>query len=213
MDKETKDYIDSKFNELMSALVPDGSASGKASNSEPVKDPLADWNDPDIYPVWVDESKPHTLDNLDGIHVPAIDGTEILLYPKYKELPLLPENIIKDWSAKEQSNPLYADIDQNKATDELLSLGSEAAEFVRQFGKNLALPIQLLAIAKHKEKIDKLSSLLGGDLLSEIGSLWWSCLRSDTDYAWCVYGTIGAFSTYGMYISYQCLPVSLFKKN
>lgn len=205
MDNETKDYIDAKFYELMQIL------NGKSSDNQP--DPLADWDDSDIYPVWKDETKPHTLDNLDGINVPVIDGSEILLYPKYKECALLPEEKIDDWSAKGQYNPLYSEVDQTKATDELLSLGSEAAEFVRQFGKDLALTIQLLAIAKHIEKIDELSKLLGGDLLSDIGSVWWSCLRYDANGAWCVRGTRGTFSNYLMCYSGQCLPVSLFKRN
>lgn len=211
MDKEIRDYIDSKFNELMSAIVPASFAGCKETSEQ--TDPLSDWNDPDIYPVWKDDTKPHTLDNLDGIRVPVIDGTEILLYPKYKKCALLPENKIKDWSAKGRYNPLYADIDQHKATDELLSLRSEAAAHVRKFGKDMPLPIQLLAIAKYKEKIDELSKLLGGDLLLEIGSYWWSLLRFNASNAWYVYGTGGTFNHFSMYNSFQCSPVSLYKRN
>lgn len=213
MDKETKDYIDSMFNEIMKALVPASSADCKETSEQ--TDPLSDWNDPDIYPVWKDDTKPHTLDNLDGIHVPVIDGTKILLYPKYKECALLPDDKVNDWSAKGQYNPLYANIDQKEQTDELLKLDSEAAKFVRQFGKDMALPRQLLAIAYYKEKIDELSKLLGGDLLSEISPGWWSCLRygTGTGGAWCVYGSGGTFDGNCMYYSIQSVPVSLFIKS
>lgn len=184
------------------------------TNKQKQADPLANWNDSCIYPVWKDETKPHTLDNLEGIHVPVIDGSEILLYPKYKECALLPKDKVDSWSAKRQCNPLYAEIDQRKTTDELLSLGSEAAKFVRQFGKDVALPIQLLAIAKHKEKIDKLSSLLGGDLLSspDVCSIWWSLLRYHTNRVWYVYGANGSFDYGIMHYGNQCLPVSPYKK-
>lgn len=220
MDKETKDYIDNSLNEiidskfdkiidrLLAVIVPASSACGsKASVSEPQQDPFANWQDTDIYPVWKHYTKPHTLENLEGIRVPVIDGTEILLYPKYKECALLPEDKIKYWSAKGQYNPLYADIDQHKATDELFSLGSKAAEHARQYGKDIALPTQLLAIAYYRGRINEISKILGGDLLSDIDSRWWSLLRYDADNAWCVHGANGTFYAYYMYYSSLCLPV------
>jgi len=171
---------------------------------------LDNWQDPDIYPVWRDESQSKTLDNLSGIHVPCLDGSEFLLFPKYKELQLLPKDT--DASGIEiQENPFYPTVDQHTLTTQWLNAGSEAARFVRSFGddKSLPTPLQLVAIKYYAEKIDELSKLINGDLLSEIGSYWWACLRYGTYVAWCVNG-FGIFYGVYFYNSNQALPVSLF---
>lgn len=173
---------------------------------------LKNWNDPDIYPVWKDDTKPHTLNNLDGIHVPVTDGTEILIYPKYRNYRVLDSDKINKWKAMPQGHPLYARIDQHAATDELLALGSEAAKHVRKYGKDIALPIQLIAIAYYKNCIDTLSKILGGDLLSDIISLWWSCVPFSSYDTWFVDGNYGLFGGYHMFNRGRVIPVSIYKK-
>ena len=213
MDKETKDYIDQKIDKSKTILNSGTVPSGFAGDTESEPDPFANWRDKDIYPVWKDETGSHTIENLDGIHVPVIDGTEILVYPEYEECKFLPKSNAIQWTVASQGHPLYRDIDQHAATDELLELGSKAAGHVRKYDKDMPLPIQLLAIARYQKRINDVSKILHGDTLSFRPYELWSCLREIADYVWCVDKSNGTFSSLVLHDIGLSVPVSLVKRH
>ena len=62
---------------------------------------------------------------------------------------------------------------------------------------------------RNADALNKGLNLIGGSPVSN-GSLWWSCLRCYSHYAWYASGNYGFFFINNMYVSYGCAPVSLY---
>ncbi len=156
----------------------------------------------------------NSLDAIRGIAVKMFNGQEILVYPKYAELPLLHREDYGRWKEKSCSEveALTDDRDPRELTVALVEAGSPAAKFVDELG-GFSLPsLQMLAaIVVNRYDIDELAKEIeGADLLSSCGSNYWSCFRCGGSGAWRAYGSIGFFGSSGMYGSFLAVPVSLY---
>ena len=155
----------------------------------------------------------NSLDAIRGIAVKMFNGQEVLVYPKYAELPLLHKEDYCRWKEKGRSEveALMDDRDPRELTVALVEAGSPAAKFVDELG-GFSLPsLQMLAaIAVNRDDIDALAKEIeGADLLDSHIPFYWSCLRYGSYYAWRAYGNFGFFGGC-MYLSYVAVPVSLY---
>ena len=132
------------------------------------------------------------LESIEGIEIELLNGYKALVFPKYKELPLLDLEQIDIWKTPKLSEiQALKVIDGNELTDELLALHSPAAKFARRFkskkyGK-FDLPPSLAAgeIVCQKECIDALTETIeGADLLRNFSSNLWTCCRSTLIFGW-----------------------------
>ena len=153
------------------------------------------------------------LEDIKGIIVPLLNGKRVLVYPKFKECPLLPESA--KWSGKQMNecDTLYNDSDGRKETDDLLALGSEAAKFVRSVcpGTEFNLPHNMLILAALYHFWEQFNEIVARiDGASELAFPAWSSAMNGSSNAWfCNNG--GSFSYNRFYYSLMCVPCVLYK--
>lgn len=159
------------------------------------------------------------LEYIEGIEIELLNGYKVLVFPKYKVLPLLDEDKIKDWKTSELNEMQALKVIDGKAlTDELLELGSPATEFVRQFKFDrrggFDLPTLLAAgeIADQKKDIDAIAiTIEGADLLRDVCSCLWSCCRNLPNLAWLADGHYGLFCRYYLDYDFLAVPTKIYK--
>lgn len=160
-----------------------------------------------------DDDAEMRLEDIKGIIVPLLNGKRVLVYPKFKEFPLLPESV--KWNGKQMNecDTLYNDSDGRKETDDLLALGSEAAKFVRNVcpGTEFNLPHNMLILAAlyhFWEQFNEIVTRIDG--ASELDFPAWSSAMYSSSYAWSYYGS-GYFSGGYFYLSLMCVPCVLYR--
>lgn len=159
-----------------------------------------------------DDDAEMKLEDIKGIIVPLLNGKRVLVYPKFKECPLLPESV--KWSGKQmiECDTLYNDSDGRKETDDLLALGSEAAKFVRSVcpGTEFNLPHNMLVLAAlyhFWEQFNKIVARIDG--ASELAFPAWSSAMLSSSGAW--YYSYGGDFGGGFCYSFMCVPCVLYK--
>ena len=148
------------------------------------------------------------LDCIEGIEIDLLNGQCALIYPKYADAPLLGKERIDDWKAKIMTGIEVLKVTGSKeATDELLSLDSPAAKFVRQFKSNVYgqfnMPTLLASMELQHQKVDidaLAETIVGADLLGDFGCGVWSCSRCCKTHGWVANGGSG-FASYGYWCS------------
>lgn len=152
------------------------------------------------------------LEDIDGIIVPLLNGKRVLVYPKFKECPLLPEGT--KWNGKQMNecDTLYNESDGEKETDELLALGSKAAEFVRNVrpGVVFNLPHNMLILAAlyhFCEEFNAIAERIKGASALEFPA--WSSAMYDSDRAWYC-SNYGDFNIGYFCHSFMCVPCVLY---
>lgn len=160
-----------------------------------------------------DDDAEMKLDDIKGIIVPLLNGKRVLVYPKFKECPLLPEGT--KWNGKQMNecDTLYNDSDGRKETDDLLDLGSEAAKFVRSVcpGTEFNLPhnmLILVALYHFWKQFNEIVARIDG--ASELAFPAWSSAMYSSDTAWYC-GYHGFFNHRYFYASLMCVPCVLYK--
>ena len=160
-----------------------------------------------------DDDAEMKLEDIKGIIVPLLNGKRVLVYPKFKECPLLPESV--RWNGKQMNecDTLYNDSDGRKETDDLLALGSEAAKFVRSVcpGTEFNLPHNMLILAalyRFWKQFNEIVARIDG--ASELDFPAWSSAMYSSNLAWGC-GDDGLF--YGSFFcgSLMCVPCVLYK--
>lgn len=160
-----------------------------------------------------DDDAEMKLADIKGIIVPLLNGKRTLVYPKFKECPLLPEGT--RWSGKQMNecDMLYNDSDGRKETDDLLALGSEAAKFVRSVcpGTEFNLPHNMLILAALYHFWEQFNEIVARiDGASELAFPAWSSAMLSSGSAW--NGSYsGYFSNDLFYCSLMCVPCVLYK--
>lgn len=136
------------------------------------------------------------LECIEGIEIELLNGQKALIYPKYSEEVMLPNDKIESWDAAVNSEIEALKKKENLwATGALLRCGSPAAEYVSNFRSDkygiFALPTLLSAIElqdQHND-IDELAETIdGADLLRDYTAYVWSCSRCCADSGWIVRG-------------------------
>lgn len=160
-----------------------------------------------------DDDAEMKLEDIKGIIVPLLNGKRVLVYPKFKECPLLPEGT--RWSGKQMNecDMLYNDSDGRKETDDLLALGSEAAKFVRSVcpGTEFNLPHNMLILAALYHFWEQFNEIVARiDGASELAFPAWSSAMYSSYGAW-YYDYGGYFNSYYFYYSLMCVPCVLYK--
>lgn len=155
----------------------------------------------------------NTLKRIEGIEIDLLNGQSALIYPKYAELPLLGKERIDDWKAKTMTEIEALKVTGSKeATDELLSLDSPAAKFVRQFKSDVYGQFNMPTLLAAKEIKDQMKYINecaryidGADLL-ESGIDLSSCFRGGKNHIWS--------SSDEEYIGFDntCVPTILYRK-
>lgn len=160
-----------------------------------------------------DDDAEMKLDDIKGIIVPLLNGKRVLVYPKFKECPLLPEGT--KWNGKQMNecDTLYNDSDGRKETDDLLDLGSEAAKFVRSVcpGTEFNLPhnmLILVALYHFWKQFNEIVARIDG--ASELAFPAWSSAMYSSSSAW-VCNYYGYFNFSYFYVSLMCVPCVLYK--
>lgn len=160
-----------------------------------------------------DDDAEMKLEDIKGIIVPLLNGKRALIYPKFKECPLLPESV--KWNGKQMNecDTLYNDSDGRKETDDLLVLGSEAAKFVRSVcpGTEFNLPHNMLILAALYHFWKQFNEIVARiDGASELAFPAWSSAMYSSSNAWsCSYR--GSFNNRYFYYSFLCVPCVLYK--
>ena len=161
----------------------------------------------------------NSLESIEGIEIELFNGQKALIYPKYAEKVMLPENKMASWDAK-----VVHEIEALKKKDNLfptyvlVKCESPAAKFVTQFRSDehviFTLPTLLAAmeIADQKDDIDELAETIeGADLLRDfIGDIW-SCFRLGEGVGWIANGYGGFVSGDSLYSSYLAVPTILYR--
>lgn len=160
-----------------------------------------------------DDDAEMKLEDIKGIIVPLLNGKSVLVYPKFKECPLLPESV--KWNGKQMNecDTLYNDSDGRKETDDLLALGSEAAKFVRSVcpGMEFNLPHNMLILAALYHFWEQFNEIVARvDGASELDFPAWSSAMYSSSNAWRCYG-IGYFAGGDFYYSLMCVPCVLYE--
>ena len=160
-----------------------------------------------------DDDAEMKLEDIKGIIVPLLNGKRVLVYPKFKEIPLLPEGT--KWNGKQMNecDALYNDSDGCKETNDLLALGSEAAKFVRSVcpGTKFNLPHNMLILAAlyhFREEFNAIAERIEGASALEFPA--WSSAMYSSSGAW-YYGSYGLFYGYYFCASFMCVPCVLYK--
>ena len=160
-----------------------------------------------------DDDAEMKLEDIKGIIVPLLNGKRVLVYPKFKERPLLPEGT--EWNGRQMNecDTLYNDSDGRKETDDLLALGSEAAKFVRSVcpGTEFNLPHNMLILAALYHFWEQFNEIVARiDGASELAFPAWSSAMYSSNLAW-YYNNDGFFSGYYFCYSFLCVPCVLYK--
>lgn len=135
------------------------------------------------------------------------------------QIPLLNFDKIDDWETKAltQTEALKVE-DSTREMDELLALGSSAAEFVRQFKSdlygrfNMSTLLAALEIIYHRDDINALANIIeGADFLEENVGVT-SCSRYNQVGMWVASGCGGFVSADNLDYSHLCVPTVVYKK-
>lgn len=161
----------------------------------------------------------NTLKSIEGIEIELLNGQKALIYPKYAEKVMLPEDKMASWDAKETSEIKALKKEDNLwATGALLRCGSPAAEHVSNFRSDkhgiFGLPTLLAAMELQDQKndIDELAKTIEeADLLQDFDSDVWSCSRYGEGSSWVAYGGNGFAGNSGLYCSRLAIPVILYR--
>lgn len=153
------------------------------------------------------------LEDINGIIVPLLNGKRVLVYPKFKECPLLPEGTKWNGKQMDECDTLYNESDGEKETDELLALGSKAAEFVRNVrpGVVFNLPHNMLILAAlyhFREEFNAIAERIEGASALEFPA--WSSCRYHAYSAW-YYNNYGYIFSNIFYYAYYAVPCVLYK--
>lgn len=160
-----------------------------------------------------DDDAEMKLEDIKGIIVPLLNGKRVLVYPKFKECPLLPESV--RWNGKQMNecDTLYNNSDGQKETDDLLALGSEAAKFVRSVcpGTEFNLPHNMLILAALYHFWEQFNEIVARiDGASELAfPAWSSAMGSSLNACYC--NNYGLFGGSYFYLSFMCVPCVLYK--
>ena len=174
-----------------------------------IKTPVADGKGVYIEMKNGHENEAPTLNNIEGINIPMLNGERFLLYPLYEICQLLPEKNVKSYTGKYHSEvEAFYDNNNHNETTSLLEHGSKAAEYVRSLGYDLPSLPMLLATQHHKEEINAIAEHIAGAMLIDDGHLW-SCCRYSASSAWCASGGSGFFNDSYFISSSSVLPVAL----
>ena len=160
-----------------------------------------------------DDDTEMKLEDIKGIIVPLLNGKRVLVYPKFKECPLLPEGT--KWNGKQMNecDTLYNDSDGRKETDDLLALGSEAAKFVRSVcpGTVFNLPHNMLILAALYHFWEQFNEIVARiDGASELDFPAWGSAMYSSGGAWGCYNGGSFYSNY-FCNSFMCVPCVLYK--
>ena len=160
-----------------------------------------------------DDDAEMKLEDIKGIIVPLLNGKSVLVYPKFKECPLLPESV--KWNGKQMNecDTLYNDSDGRKETDDLLALGSEAAKFVRSVcpGMEFNLPHNMLILAALYHFWEQFNEIVARvDGASELDFPAWSSAMSSSSGAWYC-NSYGLFNHGNFCHSLMCVPCVLYE--
>lgn len=159
------------------------------------------------------------LSSIEGIEIDLLNRQKALIYPKYAERKVIKPEQISMWtaSAETEIGALRVE-DINGKTEELLKIGSPAAEWVSQFRSEqygnfcLSSILSGMEILRQKEEIDALAETIeGADLLRNYISGVCSCSRcGDTGY-WCAY-SVGFAGYTSCRSAYVAVPTILYRK-
>ena len=155
---------------------------------------------------------------IEGIEIELLNGQKALIYPKYAEKWMLPNDKIASWDAKETSEIEALKKEDNLwATGALLSCGSPAAEYVSNFSSDkygiFGLPTLLAAmeLQHQKSEIDALAETIeGADLLRDFTIYVWACSRFSENGSW-VASDFGFATGDGLCYSYLAVPTILYR--
>lgn len=159
------------------------------------------------------------IECIEGIEIGMLNGQKALIYPKYSEKILLPNDKIASWDAKKINEIDALKKESNRlATKELLQCGSPAAKYVNNFYSdkygvfNLPTLLAAMEIQNQKESIDALAKTIErADLLRDFISCVWSCSRRNDDSGWLANGNYGCAHYYYLYTSHLIVPVILYR--
>lgn len=161
----------------------------------------------------------NTLESIEGIEIDLLNGQKALIYPRYSEEEMLPNDKIASWDAIELSEIAALKKEENLcATEALLKCGSPAAQYVSNFRSDkhgiLALPTLLAAIEikDQKRDIDALANTIEeADLLRDFTGNIWSCSQRDNYRSWGASDNLYFASDYFCYSSSNlAVPVILY---
>ena len=155
------------------------------------------------------------LECIEGIEIDLFTGYKVLVYPKYKELPMLSA---KKWRTFEFTEFQALKVINSKIlTDEFFEVGSPAAKFVRKFKSEkygeFNLPTLLAAgeIAEQLKLIDALAETIeGADLLRDYSDIW-SCCCGPSNGAWFAMTYDSVFDNYDLCSELTVVPVVIYK--
>lgn len=157
------------------------------------------------------------LESIEGIEIELLNGQKALIYPKYSDEMILPEDKMASWDAKETSEIKALKVENcASATDELLALDSSAAKFVRQFKSdvygqfNIPTLLAALEITHQLEEINELAETIEGADLLEEGVDVSSCSRCSRGSWWIASGGSGFAAYYGLSGSYVFVPTIVY---
>ena len=159
------------------------------------------------------------LECIEGIEIELLNGQKALIYPKYAEKVMLPEDKMASWDAKKTSEIKALKKEDNLwATGALLRCGSPAAEHVSNFRSDkhgiFGLPTLLSAMELQNQKndIDELAEAIeGADLLRDFTSNVWSCSRCGEGSGWFADGSGGFAGSDILCNSYLAVPLVLYR--
>lgn len=160
------------------------------------------------------------LECIEGIEIGMSNGQYALIYPKYEDLPLLYNRSINEWKAKSMTQIKALNVEETiEETDELLTLNSPAAEFVRKFKSdihgNFNMPTVLAAmeIVRQLKEINNLAETIEGAELLRKDVIVSGCFRSYRRSRWVAYGSAGFTGYYDLSSSNAgCVPTIVYKK-
>lgn len=96
------------------------------------------------------------LECIEGIEIELLNGYKALVFPKYKERPLLDIERAGEWKTSGLTEiKALKIVDGKELTDELLKLDSPAAKFVRQFKSHIHGDFDLPTLLAAGEIVDQ----------------------------------------------------------
>ena len=159
------------------------------------------------------------IECIEGIEIDMLNGQCALIYPRYSDLPLLTKGRFNNWKAKSMTQIEALKVEYSaEETDELFTLDSPAAEFVRKFNSdvyghfNLPTLFAAMEIIYQREDINKLAETIeGAELLEEFMHVS-SCFRCGLSSRWVANSYNGFADADIWYNSYVCVPTVIYRK-
>lgn len=159
----------------------------------------------------------NTLECIEGIEIELLNGQKALIYPRYSERVMLPEDKIRNWKEKPITEIESLKKEDNiQATNELLRCGSPAAKYVSKFRSDkygsFGLPTLLVAmeINNQKKDINKLAMTIKGAMHLEKYTDILSCSRYSLSQGWIV-NDCDSTQVYPLSIANWCVPTILYR--